>query len=95
MVYRSLGPPFTPDYTRCGKAVTTGPDVTFTFQDWLQTPENGLRHEILEGDHVVTLSPNLDHQRISGRIYYQLFGQIQLHVKLSGPSESKPRAFSR
>ena len=54
------------------------PDVKFTFQDWLQTPEDGLRHEILDGDHVVTPSPNLHHQRISRRIHHQLYEQIEL-----------------
>ena len=57
--------------------MTTGPDVTFTFQDWLQTPEDGLRHEILEGDHVVTPYPNLDHQKVSRRIQFQLYEQIE------------------
>jgi Uma2 family endonuclease len=54
------------------------PDVKFTFQDWLQTPEDGLRHEILDGDHVVTPAPNLHHQRISRRIHHQLYQQIEL-----------------
>ena len=54
------------------------PDVKFTFQDWLQTPEDGLRHEILDGEHVVTPSPNLHHQRVSRRIQFQLYQPIEL-----------------
>ena len=52
--------------------------MTFTFQDWLQTPEDGLRHEVLDGEHVVTPFPNLNHQRVSRRIHFQLYEQIEL-----------------
>ena len=74
-----LGAHFLPTYTPCAQPVKPGkPDVKFTFQDWLQTPEDGLRHEILDGDHVVTPSPSLHHQRISRRIQFQLYEQIEL-----------------
>ena len=53
-------------------------DVKLTFQDWLQIPEDvGLRHEILDGEHVVTPYPNLNHQRVSGSMYRQLHEQIE------------------
>lgn len=51
-------------------------DVTFTFQDWLQIPEDGFRHEVLAGDHVVTPSPNLVHQRISRQLLLQFAALI-------------------
>ncbi len=52
-------------------------DVKFTFQDLLQIPEDGLRHEILDGEHVVTSYPNLNHQRVSRNMQFQLYEQIE------------------
>jgi Uma2 family endonuclease len=40
----------------------TYPPVT-TIEDLLALPEDGLRHELLDGVHVVTPAPNLLHQR--------------------------------
>ena len=52
-------------------------NVKLTFQDWLRTPEDGRLHEVLDGEHVVTPSPNLNHQRISRHIHNQLYRQIE------------------
>lgn len=38
--------------------------VKFTYEDYLLFPDDGRRHELIEGDHYVTPSPNTKHQRI-------------------------------
>jgi Uma2 family endonuclease len=35
-----------------------------TYEDYLLFPEDGNRHEILDGEHFVTAAPNLWHQSI-------------------------------
>ncbi len=36
-----------------------------TYEDYCQLPDDGKRHELLEGEHYVTPSPTIRHQRIS------------------------------
>ena len=48
-----------------------------TYDDYLLFPEDGLRHEILDGEHYVTASPFVRHQRISGRIYRPLSSWVE------------------
>jgi Uma2 family endonuclease len=43
-----------------------------TYEDYLLIPEDGQRHEILDGEHYVTPSPFLPHQRISMRLTLRL-----------------------
>lgn len=35
-------------------------------------PDDGLRHELLDGEHVVTPAPSVDHQRVVGRLFMVL-----------------------
>lgn len=55
------------------------PDLPYklTYDDYLLFPEDGLRHEILDGEHNVTASPFVRHQRISGRIYRPLSSWVE------------------
>ncbi len=41
------------------------PSVKFTYDDFLDFPNDGRRHEIIGGEHFVTPSPNTRHQTIS------------------------------
>lgn len=50
-----------------------------TYDDYLLFPEDGLRHEILDGEHYVSASPFVRHQRISGRIFRPLSAWIEEH----------------
>jgi Uma2 family endonuclease len=43
-----------------------------TYQDYVEIPEDLQRHEILEGEHYVSPSPSMAHQRIAGRLYLKL-----------------------
>ena len=40
-----------------------------TYADFLLFPDDGKRHELIDGVHYVTPSPNLSHQELVGRLY--------------------------
>lgn len=42
--------------------------VRFNYDDFLLFPADGKRHEIIDGDHFMTPSPNTKHQRISFKL---------------------------
>ena len=44
-----------------------------TYEDYLQIPNDGLKHEILDGEHFVNAAPNVPHQWLIGRIYRDLW----------------------
>ena len=43
----------------------TPASVKFTYEDFLNFPDDGKRHEIIDGEHYVTPSPNTKHQSVS------------------------------
>jgi len=47
-------------------------DTRFTYDDFLLFPDDGKRHEIIDGEHYVTPSPNLRHQELVGRLHLAL-----------------------
>ncbi len=49
-----------------------------TYSDYVLFPEDGRQHEIIGGVHHVTPSPVTKHQRISRRIQFQLYQQIEV-----------------
>jgi Uma2 family endonuclease len=50
-------------------SVTSGSDRRLTYDDFLLFPDDGKRHEIIDGVHYVTPSPNLGHQELLGRLH--------------------------
>ncbi len=50
--------------------------IKLTYEDYVRIPEDGRRHEIIDGVHYVTPSPVFNHQSVSGRLFVQLFHQI-------------------
>jgi Uma2 family endonuclease len=64
-------------FVRKEPTVESGHSTTkLTYADYVRLPDDGLRHEIIDGEHYVTPSPSVRHQQISGR----LFHSIQLHL---------------
>jgi Uma2 family endonuclease len=44
-----------------------------TYEDYLLLPDDGRRHEIIDGEHYVSPSPNTRHQRLVKRISLALY----------------------
>lgn len=50
-----------------------------TYEDYLLFPEDGQRHEILDGEHYVTAAPYPRHQRVLGEIHGHFFVFLRQH----------------
>ena len=47
-------------------------DVKLTYDDFVLFPDDGQRHELLDGEHVVTPSPNTKHQDIVANLHFHI-----------------------
>ena len=50
-----------------------------TYADYVLFPDDGLRHEIIEGEHYVTASPATRHQRILLNLSYLIQSYLETH----------------
>lgn len=50
--------------------------VKFTYEDYLLFPEDGRRHELIDGEHFMTPAPSTRHQRIVGNLHCFLKNHI-------------------
>ena len=57
----------------------TGPGVKLTYDDFVQFPDDGKRHELIDGEHYVTPSPNRKHQKVSGNLHLLIGGWLEEH----------------
>jgi len=48
------------------------------YSDYAAIPDDGRRHEIIDGEHYVNPAPDLYHQAVSKRLQYQLYTRIEL-----------------
>ena len=55
------------------------PRVKLTYDDFLLFPDDGLRHELIDGVHYVTPSPRSRHQIISGNLHYLVRTWLEKH----------------
>jgi hypothetical protein len=46
--------------------------VKLTYEDFLLFPDDGKRHELIDGDHYVTPCPNTKHQVVSENLYFMM-----------------------
>jgi Uma2 family endonuclease len=58
-------------------APTTHHTAKLTYREYLQFPDDGKRHEIIDGVHYVSPSPSTAHQDASRHIQFQLYRQIE------------------
>jgi len=58
----------------------TGGGGRLTYDDLAALPDDGLRHEIIDGVHYVTPSPNLRHQELLGRLHFEIEGCLRRHA---------------
>src|SRR3954469_2589427 len=57
----------------------SGSGVKLTYDDFVLFPDDGKRHELIDGEHYVTPSPNTRHQKISGRIFLLIGNWLEAH----------------
>ena len=62
---------------------SAGSGVKLTYDDFVRFPDDGKRHELIDGEHYVTPSPNTRHQRISTRFVVLIGSWLELN-----PSDS-------
>jgi Uma2 family endonuclease len=53
--------------------------VKLTYDDFVHFPDDGMRHELIDGEHYVTPSPNTRHQTISGTLYGLIWTWLEAH----------------
>jgi len=53
--------------------------VKLTYDDFVHFPDDGKRHELIDGEHYVTPSPNTKHQRTSGTLYFLIRTWLEAH----------------
>ena len=75
--------------------------VKLTYDDFVLFPDDGMRHELIDGEHYVTPSPNTKHQQIllnltlllgkwldqhpTGRIFFAPFDVVFTHIDVVEP----------
>jgi Uma2 family endonuclease len=48
-----------------------------TYQDLLRLPEDLLRHELIEGEHIVSAAPTLRHQRVAFNLAFAISAYVR------------------
>ena len=60
-------------------AVPIGSSVKLTYDDFVHFPDDGKRHELIDGEHYVTPSPNTKHQRILAHLFLLIGSWLEKH----------------
>lgn len=60
-----------------GAAAPEHSSTKLTYADYVLFPDDGLRHEIIEGEHYVTPSPAMRHQRILLNLTYLIQSYLE------------------
>ena len=55
------------------------PGVKLTYEDFLLFPDDGKRHELIDGEHYVTPAPNTKHQAIVWNLILLIGNYLQSH----------------
>lgn len=53
--------------------------VKFTYEDYLLFPDDGKRHELIDGEHFMTPAPSTKHQRISRELLIAIGKFLESH----------------
>ena len=54
------------------------PRAKLGYSEYCCFPDDGRRHEIIDGDHFTTPAPSTIHQTVSKRLQYQPYTQVEL-----------------
>jgi len=57
-----------------------GSATKLTYDDFVLFPDDGQRHELIDGEHYVTPTPYLSHQRIVGNLFFLIRSYIETHA---------------
>ena len=57
----------------------SSPGVKLTYDDFVLFPDDGKRHELIDGEHYVTPSPNLKHQKVLGNLHLLIGTWLEQH----------------
>jgi Uma2 family endonuclease len=60
--------------------MTPAVSTKLTYEDYLLLPEDGRRHEIIDGEHYVNAAPNRQHQAISLNLTLALAYHVRAHA---------------
>jgi Uma2 family endonuclease len=60
-------------------ATTSYSDARLTYDDLARMPDDGMRHEIIDGVHYVTPSPARRHQVLFRRLFLAIGGYLEIH----------------
>ena len=69
--------------------------VTFTYDDFLLFPDDGKRHELIDGEHYVTPSPNTKHQTVSMTLAVLIGGWLERNPVRRAPAREKRALYER
>lgn len=61
---------------------TSHRDARLTYEDFVRIPDDGKRHEIIDGVHYVTPSPVLRHQQLMGRLHLAIGTFLEEHPEV-------------
>jgi Uma2 family endonuclease len=53
--------------------------VKLTYDDYVLFPDDGMRHELIDGEHYLTPSPNRKHQKVSGNLHLLIASWLEEH----------------
>ena len=67
------------DDVRPAAPAPTGHGVKLTSDDFLLFPDDGNRHELVDGEHCVTPSPNVEHQRVQINLVRAMLSYLDAH----------------
>src|SRR5881392_2282466 len=55
------------------------PSIKFTYDDFLLFPDDGKRHELIDGEHYVTPSPLQRHQSVTANVFFHIRLWLEEH----------------
>lgn len=58
-------------------AKQAGPGVKLTYEDYVLFPQDGKRHELIDGEHYVTPTPVRKHQAVAGNLHGLIWSYLQ------------------
>ena len=55
------------------------PRMRLTYDDFVHFPDDGMRHELIDGEHYVTPAPSWKHQTVIGNVHSHIWNYLKQH----------------